>query len=402
MTPGARLFRTLTIAASLGAVPQVALAGDEIRANADVTTTGGYSSNPFAGTGKNLGNAYVQIDADPQVRLIAERSVLALKARIDYRHYFHSRSDTSDYQGGLDYLGMPSSRLTTHANANYDSSIIGGFEAIAPVINPAQPPPPPKTGNDLTLFGTGTRRRTLELGGDVAYILSARASLTVNGFYSRARYSAFAGQSNYDGYGGGAGYSRRLSDHLRLGVQTSVNRYVFQGLFGQSQVYSLQTTVSNDFNSHWSLKGAIGVSYSDRTVGGKTTTPSGNLQLCRHGDRTNLCATVSEAVLPTGFSGAVVTQSTGATYSYQLSEHARFSLSADYSHNNKPVSGNTIHTVAFGSSYVTATATYDRTLRQRLHFIATTRYRNISSGAANRPADFGGTIGFLVRLGEYR
>lgn len=387
-----------SVAGFLMAAPQVALAGDDIRASADVSTTGGYSSNPFAGIGPNLGSPYVQVSADPEVRLIAERSVLALKGHVNYQHYFKRYSDASDYQGGLDYAGTLTSRLMVHGNASYDSAIIGGFDSF----NPTQTVTPPTTATDLALFGTQTRRRAVNLAGDLAYTLSARDSVTANGFYNNSKYGGFAPQSNYVGYGGGAGYSRRISDHLQLGAQASVSRYVYQGLFGQSQVYSLQTTISDDFTSRWSLKGSVGASYSDRTIGGTTISPTGNLQLCRISERANICATVSEAVLPSGYAGTVVTQSVGASYSYQLSEHSRFALSANYSHNNQPARIVAVNRIDIASSYLAASATYDRTLRERLHFLATARYRDITGGGGNRPADFGGTIGFSVRLGEYK
>ncbi len=407
MRPGARLLwprsiAGMSIAGMMMGLPQTAWAGDEIKASADVSANGGYSSNPFGGTGSDLGSAYVQIDADPEIRLINERSIFALKGRVNYEHYFHRFSDTADYQGALDYSGTPTSRLATHANASYDSSIVGGFDNVNTQVDPTQSPSAPTTATDLALFGTGTRRRSINVSGDLSYALSTNDFLTANAFFNRSRYGGGLSQSNYNAYGGGAGYSRRMSARLKLGVLASVDRYVYQGVFGNSQVYSLEATVDNQFSSRWTLKGAAGASYSKRTIGGTSLSPTGNLQLCRVSSRSTLCATVTEAVLPSGYAGTVITQSVGASYSYRLSEHADFSVGASYSHNDRPADAPGITTFAVGTSYVTATATYDRTLRERLHFLATTRYRNITGGSGSRSADFGGSIGFAVRLGDYK
>jgi len=403
-----KVVRGLSLAGALFAAPQLALAGDDIRASADVTTAGGYSSNPFAETGSKLGSAYAQITAAPEVRFIAERSLFTLDGRINYQHYFHDYSDTSDYQGGLDYLGRPTERLTTHAKIVYDSSITGGLDALGSLIDSGQPLPPATTGPDLALFGSRLRRRSLHGAGDMAYRLSARDNLTLNAFYDVLRYSSFAEQSNYDGYGGGIGYSHRMSGRLRLGLQASVGRYVYQGPLGHTQVYSLQATINDDFSDHWNLSGSLGGSTYDRTIGGRSTSPAGNLQLCRTTTRAKLCAMVSESVLPTGFTGTVVSTSAGASYSYRLTEHGRFSLAANYARNSRPATNIALNNIAIASRYVTATATYDRTLRERLHFLVMARYRDIIGQPGNHlsdfghPADFGGSIGFSVRLGDYK
>lgn len=412
MRRSGRLAAALSIAGSVLALPQMALAGDDIRASADVTTTGGYSSNPFAVAGNNLGSSYVQVDARPEVRLIAERSVLSLTGRIDYEHYFRDYFDASDYQGGLNYSGTLSSHMATHASVIYDSSIVGGYDAINS-FDPTLAQPLPTTGTDLALFGSRQRRRSLDFAGDVAYTLSPRDSLTANAYFDALRYGGvLAGQADYNGYGGGAGYSRRVSERLQLGAQASVGRYVYHGLLGHSEVYSLQATITDQINSHWNLTGSLGASYSQRTIGGKTISPTGNLQLCRVGTRGNLCASVRESVLPTGGTGTVVTRSANASYSYKLSEHSDISLSGSYSHNNQPPVAIPSNVLVFNTSYVTAMATYSRSLRERVRLVATTQFRTITGGNSsvgngtnqigNRPADFGASLGILVRLGDYR
>ena len=387
---------TWLIAGTLLALPQSAWAGDEIRTSGDVNVTGGYSNNPFSETTSDPGSAEVEINALPKIRLINEHSVLSLEGLIDYEHFFRRYSDKTDYRGTLDYAATPTSQLTVHGKIDYDSAIIGGLETQFPV-DLTQPQPPPTTGPDLALFGTQTRRRSLESAGDVAYALSAYSTLTANAYYDIERYGGGVSAANYDGYGGGAGYSRRFSQQLQLGLQASVGRYVYQGLQGNAQVYTLQATGTYTFNSHWNLDGALGGTYSDRTIGGKTTNVTGHVVLCRKTERTTLCLNAGQSVLPTGVTGTVATKTAGASYSYLISEHSTLSFSGTYSNNSEPINGNIP-----GSSYFSTSLSYDRTLRERVHVVGTVRYRDITGGIGDRPADYGGTLGILVKLGDYR
>lgn len=398
MRHGQKIAVRLSFGCVFIAVPQMALAGDDIRARAEVTTSGGYSNNPFSTSGSDLGSAYVQINAKPEIKLIAERNVFLLSGLLNYQHYFHGYSDTKDFGAGLDYSGVPNSQLTTHASVKYDSSIIGSFEAINGIANPTQPPP--KTGPDLALFGTKQRRRSLDFVSDGAFALAAHDSLTANAYYSVLRYGA--GANNYDAYGGGVGYARSVSAHLHLGVQMSGSRYAYQGLLGKIQVYSLQATVTDQISSYWNLTGALGVSHSARSSGSKSMSPTGNLQLCRVSERSSLCATVSGAVLPNGSTGVTTTTMAGGRYSYVLSEHSNIALSGSYSHSGNLTSAIVGHTVQSGNRSFSTTASYDRTLRQRIHLTATTRYRKIMGGTINRSDDFGGSLGVSIKFGEYR
>jgi hypothetical protein len=392
----------VSIAGALFILPQMAWADDEIRASTDVTASTGWSSNPFAEVGKDLGSAYVEVNVRPTVSLVNEHSVIALNGLFDYQHYFRDYSDSLDYGAGLDYTGTPAARLTTHADVRYDSSIIGGYEALSPVVNPAQPQPPVTTGPDLALVGSKVRRRTLSFAGDVGYTLSEYDSVTANAYYSESRYGGAVKTSNYDNYGGGLGYSRRVTAHLQLGVQGSVSRYVYQGLLGNSQVYSVQATFKDQLSDRWSVNGAVGVSFSDQTLGGKQTDLTGNLQLCRLSLRATLCVFASDAVLPTGGAGTVDSKSAGANYSYQLSEHSRIGLSGQYSHNDQPIDRLIADGARYANSYVTLSGSYDRTLRPRVHLIAATHFRKIMGNLGDSPADFGGSLGILVRFGDDR
>jgi hypothetical protein len=402
LAPNPRLALQVSMAGALLALPQVALADGEIRASTDVTASTGWSSNPFAETGKDLSSAFVEVDVRPTISLVHEHSDIALTGLFDYQHYFRDYSDSNDYGVGLDYSGTPTARLTTHAAVNYDSSIIGGYDALSPVVNPALPLPPVTTGPDLALVGTKVRRRTLAFAGDLSYALSEYDTVTANAYYTESRYGGAISASNYNSYGGGLGYSRRVSAHLQLGVQGSVSRYAYQGGLGNSDVYSVQGTFKDQLSDRWSVNGALGVSFSSQTLGGNSTNLTGSIQLCRLGPRSTFCVNGNDAVLPTGGAGTVDSKSAGASYSYHLTEHSTVSLSGQYSHNDTPTGRFLANDGRYANSYITLSGTYDRTLRPRVHLIASTHFRKITGNLGDSPADFGGSLGIMIRFGDYR
>lgn len=403
LQPGIRTGFALqiSIAGVAFGLPHAAWADAEIRPNMVVTATGGWSSNPFAEIGSDLGSAFVQIDARPTINRVTENSVISLSGVLEYQHYFKDYADSSDYGAGLDYSGKLSSRLSVHGNAHYDSSIIGGFDAISPVLNPAEPQPPVVNGPDLALIGSRDRRRTWSFGGDASYSLSPRDSLSANAYYTHSSYSGIAAISHYDSYGGGLGYSRRISAALQLGLQGSIARYDYQGLQSNSQVYSLQATFSDHFSDRWTLQGAAGASFSNYATAGSRTNFTGNLQLCRQGPRASLCVTASDAVLPTGGTGTVSSKQVGASYSYKLTEHSQISASAEYSHNGEPLDSRLPSGFNVASHYVTLGASYDRTLSQRIHFVASTHYRQITGNSEQSRSDIGGSLGIAIRFGDF-
>ncbi|MDE2302703.1 MAG: hypothetical protein KGK11_09105 [Sphingomonadales bacterium] len=388
--------RLLLVGGLVWAVPQAALADDELRFDADVNANGGYSANPYSYTGSSLDSSYVEIDAKPRIRLISADSVLSLLGNVDYKHFFRLYPDNEDYNAGLDYTLKASDRLSAHAKLSYDNSIIGGIEALTPAADLSQQPQP-TTGPDVALIGARIRRHSIDGGGDATYVLSQYSTLTASGFYDSVRFSGAYGFTDYDGYGGGLGYSRRLNEHLKLGLQASAARYVFMGALGDAKVYTLQATGSYTLNSRWTLTGAGGVSYSDRVVGGKTTDFTGNILLCRVTSRSNFCLNGSQAELPTGTIGIIATRTAGVSYSYQLTERSKLAFAGNYTNSSTPT-----FVQAYASGYLTTQVSFDRTLKERLHFITTARYRKITGGLANQPDDWGGTVGFDLKLGDSR
>ena len=127
---------------------------------------------------------------------------------------------------------------------------------------------------------------------------------------------------------------------------------------------------------------------------------TGNLSGCRVTERSSICVTLRDAVLPTGGTGTADTKSAGASYSYHLTEHSRLSLSGTYTHNSTS-DALALTPYVTATSYVTTSASYDRTLTKRLHLTASTHFSKVMGGGNDHTEDVGGSLGISVRFGEY-
>jgi hypothetical protein len=385
------------LSASLIALPGVAYAQSDVRLSADATANIGYSSNPFSVATGDAGSGLAQIQVSPQLKVVNEHSVFTLSGTAEYQRYFRLYGDSENYAAGLDYSGTPGAHVKTHLNLHYDNAIIGGHDFASGVVDPNAPTEPVNSGTDIALFGTRDRRQTLDANGDLSFALSARDTIATSAYYVRSRYSLFGAVGNYDGYGGSAGYSRQVSEHLQLGAQGSVARYDYTGLLGDSTIYSARAAFTATLGPRWKLDGALGVSFVDTSTGSSSTSLSGNLNLCRTTVRTNFCLTALRAVLPTGITGTQTETAVNANYSYKVTERGTIFATAGYTRN-----GNDQLLIVGQNEYLRASLGYERVVRERVRVIVTGQYRKIFGGLVDREADYGGQLGLAVRFGDHR
>lgn len=393
-----RCYAALAAAALIA--PAVADAQSETRASIDVAPGVGYSSNPFSGTGSDLGAAYAGLDITPSLSVSTARNTLAVTGSASLQQYFTRYSDNTSYRVSADYAGRPSERVTTHLRMDISSSIIGGYDSFANgVIQPGGPTVPSPT--DLGLFGSRDRRRGAYATGDISVALSQHDSVNASAFYEAARYRRFADIANYDGMGGTLGYNRQLSANTRIGLQGTVSRYDYPGARGQSTVYTVNATGSTKLSQFWTIDGAIGMSFVNSTTIGSTNAASlsGSANLCRQGELSTFCLNGSRSVRPTGLNGTQYVTLAGASWSRRLSSVDSVSLRASYTMEN---GSRAIVLPGLRAQYLATSASYERRLSERLRFTASAQYRDIFTSNLNRPADFGGRIGISYRFGDLK
>lgn len=391
------LRQAMLLIGPLAALPGVAHAEGEVTASADAAVNIGYDNNPFSETGSNTSSGFAQVHFVPQVKFADAHDVVILSGLADYEKYFQHYNDSVDYGAKLDYAGAPSARLKDHLALSYDSAIIGTNQFVAGNLNPTDPSAPVTTGSDISLYGTRDRRQTAQASGDISYALSPYNSLGASAYYVRARYGQNGSLGNYDGFGGSFNYSRRISERLQIGLQGSASRYDYQSGVGGTTVYSPQVSFSDTLTAHWTISGALGVSFVERQATASSTSFSGNARLCYTGARSNFCLIALHAVLPTGFSGTQNETGVSASYSYKLSEHGTIVADANYARNSAIGQTNTGQ-----NEYLRGSAGYERTLNERIRLSLKGKYAQIFGSPLSRAADYGVVLGITVHMGSFK
>lgn len=378
-------------------LPVAAHAADEQIVSGDVNAGVGYSNNPFAFGDNSTSSGFFQIGATPRFQLRSARSTFTLTGNVQYQRYFRRYSDSTNFGATADYQGTPAEHVTTHARLSYENAIIGSFDNQRIIIDPTQPVPPTNGGADIGLFGTRDRRRTFDAQGDASYAVTARDTITANAFFIDTRFKNFGALGDYDGYGGTLGYSRQLSGVTRVGVQGSGSLYDYKSLRGQTKVYSVQATLNTKISKYWTLDGALGASFTNSDLGGTSSSLSGNINLCRVGERTTTCLAASRAVLPSGFAGTQNQTNLALNWSTRLTEHDSISANVAYTY-----SGRDRFFPNNDDKYLSLSAEYDRQITRRLRATFTPFYRDVFGGSFHRNKDFGGQIGLAYHFGETR
>lgn len=399
----------------------------------DVTGGIGYSRRPFSGRtagGSSSGTGFYEGAVRPRMDVRTATSTLSLTGQATYQDFFGDYQSVDSYGAGLGYDTRLTERLSAGARLSYDSSVLGAFNgqfAGAPIgvpgqdgviVMPIDPGIPLDPGvivpPDLGLFGTGSRRELLSGSANVGYVLSQRDSVSLSGFYSDARFGRFQGLGDYQSYGGTAGYQRRLSETLSLGLQGSASRNLFDETRGDSNIQSVQGTVNWQINQRWSLTGGAGATFFQTKAGqllvgqqtaSNSSIASGNLRLCGRGEFDSLCGSISRGAAPTAFAGTQTQTSFGLSYSRQLDGRSTIGADASYTRNS---GRNVIATVPSGiaGDYMFGNLSYSRQFGQRLRAIASTYYRHVdnigNAAAAGLGSDYGGRFGFGYSFGDAR
>ena len=400
------------------------------RVGGTATVTGGYSNNPFSeGDSGRSSSPLVTIDLAPTFQHLTERSVLSVFADASLQQYLRRYGRNDSYSGGVDYTLRPAERITAHLRLDLQSQILGSFNNYVPTVLPAvtsgsaatttaTTPAPvvdpslllPSTSpliTDVALYGLRNRRRSARLAGDASIGVTARDSVTLSASSEVARYGRTGGLvlGDYEDYGGTVGYQRRVSDYINVGLQGSASLFNYRSGLGNSRSYSLQATASGRLNPLWTFNGALGVSFIDGDDAGSTraTSLSGNVNACRRGQRSTMCAQVARQVSPTGIDGSQYVTTASLNWSKRLDERSSLSLNASYSKVGE--SGRLrvgLSGVPLETQYGQGSVGYSRQLRQRLNFVASANVRQLFGGSGNRAADFGGQAGLSYHFGDLR
>lgn len=404
-------------------------AAQQVRAGADASASVGMSSNPFLVEG---GEATVFVDGviAPGISISDERGSSSIGGYLRGTAYADNGYDPTWAIGAAAQSNRAvTERLSLRGSLQVDSTIIGekfnsalvtaptflptpsGADSVQPgSVTPVTPvpataiaPPPQFIGSDITLLGS--RQRQTTFGGSVGanYRLSAREAVYAD---LQAQRSVTGGRFfSFSSYGGTVGYSRSVSELTQVGVRLSSQWTHFDD-GGTGEVHQPQLTLDTQLSPLWRLSAGAGIPLSkSRTpiARGSATSLSGNLRLCRDGERSEFCLRGSRDAGPNGL-GVVSRQlSVGASYSMTLSEDESVRSSLDYSQVNTPgnLVGASDQLFRGDNSFMSASAAYDRRLGRRLRAGLSASFRRADAGAESA-SDVSASVFLSTRLGAVR
>lgn len=433
---------SLFLSTVTAAVLPVAAEAQETRTGAVITATTGYSNSPFAESSGNNASGFVSLSIAPRATVQTERTTLNVTGLVHLQAYTNRYPLTDSYRLSMDLRNRASARLALFGHIDLATQVLGnddqfGLVGTGGLIGPTgpigstgglgstvdtpigggtagadstgtDPATTPTTSplvtdgalfDDIGLLGSRDRRRSIYGTAGGEYALSARDAVDFSGFVDLARYSRFGARSNYNGYGGTIGYSRRVSPTLRAGVQSSVSRFDYRGPQGRTDVVSVEGTLSGKLNQYWTFAASLGVSIIDASspVTRNSTSASGSLQLCREAQRDVICVAGSRQARATGFNGAQYITSAALSWRHQLNERSRLSADAAYVQQGGLTTLNGTQ-----NKYLRTAVTLDRDITERLRGLVSARYRRVFGGMTDRVNDYGGQIGISYRLGALR
>ena len=413
---GVNLLKTavcLTVMMSSAAFSQ------KVRTSADASVGVGYSSSPFLQSGRNSSSPYLQAQIAPRIALVDERGESSVAGYVRGNAYLNNYNPTWALGVTARTVRTLSPRWSISGGASFDTSINGerGFSGyiepapIAPVDGTVEGPvvqapivPPivipttdPSFGNpDITLLGRRQRYTSYGANFGASYAVSERDSLNAGVQIHRSDYGANGFDSTT--FGGSLGYSRAISERTQIGLRGSV-QHIDYATGGSGNVYQPQVTLSTSLSPTVNLSGGLGLLFTKTStlVDRSTSTGiSGNVSLCKAGNRSNLCFSASRDAGPTGLGTISKRFSTAATYSYRISEDDSVNASVNYSRvsNDRNLLGGS------DFSYLSGSGTYSHQFTRRLGARATGSYRNPIGASFSRRSDYSLLLSFYTRLGS--
>ncbi|ARS27323.1 autotransporter domain-containing protein [Sphingomonas sp. KC8] len=365
-------------------------------ARVDLSTSAGYSTNPFLSEDSNTDSAFIEGAIRPNISFIDDRGRTELGGYYSRSEYLRRSISASEAYGASARTNRKlSEKVDVRALLSYDSSIVGSADAEGN-FDPSLPQYP-----DIGLIGQRQRREMFSATAGATIRPNARDVWTIDFDGSKVRYPGDAlADANYKSYGARLGYSRAISETSTIGVTLGYTQIDYDAPNQDSRIISPQLTYSTRFAGGWSISAAVGVSLTRRDlIVGKdnSTALSGNLQACRETERSNLCFGGSRATSATGFGGARTQTDLFANYNYRLSERSTISARANYS-----INGDDGLVLPGNRKYLSVGTDYSHQFSERLRLTAAVAYRDAYAPFLSPDADIRGSIGLAYTLGSRR
>jgi hypothetical protein len=388
-----------TIAIYLSVTGQTAHA--ETRFFVEASTKIESSENRYLLVGQNTSSVALSASIAPSVVINDGTTEFQINGKIGYSEFLRRYASTESFALNGSVSQRLSPRLTFNAGLSFDSNVIGAGDLQT--IRPTDPAiiAPPTAPGDIALDSLRKRRNALAGTLGVSFQATARDRWQIGSNFAFSRFPSAVVGTEYDQSGVSVSYTKSLSDQTSVGASLSVARIDYQKTrFGDSLTVSPQATFTTQLGLRWSLSGSAGVSVSSsRGLTGTITetSASGSANICRSGDRNQLCAFISRAIEPTLAGNVRPQTSIGGSYRLQLRDRTSLAASAGFTQSSS--GGNRAQaSTQFARALIVVTQRFS----ERFSATVSAGYNDSFKDLVQRRANYSTSIGLSYRLGDPR
>lgn len=384
------------------------------QASVSVSTGASVETNPYNTPGVDNASIAATASVSPSIQWTGEQTTAGLSGTANFRQFASDYGLDDSYGLNGNVSTRVSERVSVYSSAGLNSSR-GGFNNFAragllpgdPLIPNPDPDVPVIVDPsiiDVSLLGQRMRTTSFNfgLGANAQVAQYSTVSLNVSGQGSRFKQAGFG---DFNSISGQASYSHQLSETTSIGISGALSRSDYLGTrVGDAVTRSLSGTFDRRLGEVFTLFISAGYSRTriDQLLGTPDTTFSsltGQLRLCKRGERTNLCFAGSRSPEPSANGNVRVNNTFSGDYSLRVSERESISLTGSYARTGR---GRGVAAALPGVDFASAGVRYDNRLRNNLTFYAGTNMSKIFQSVGRNGTNFGVNMGLQYSFGVLR
>ena len=379
----------------------------------DVVAGVGVYTNPYNSVEAPDASVAATLEVRPIFRQITETDSFELQGLVQLRQFVKRFGLEDSYGISGRMVSRQSDRLTVRADGNFaynESGFNNDLRSSVP-FGSGSPVPPvsplPGTGapfDDITILGQRSRITSIgsKLGVDYRITDRSIVSADVSGRALRFKANEFG---DYDYLSEELRYSQILTERTTVGAIVQFGQIDYRsGRVGDANTISGLLSVDHRLDER--LKASVSAGIAVTKIRQQLGLPDAKLesftlrgQICREGERTNVCLNLQRSPQPSADGNVRTSQSIGLDYWQRISPRERFSLSANYAN----VARGRLNVPNVSAvNFVSASARYENDIRKNTAAFASVNFSKIDQSGISRRANFGAMLGVRFKFGASR
>ncbi len=392
---------------AIGCLPATALAQARTESYVDLQGGLGYSTNPLLVLGDNTGSAFARVSAFGFWGRTTQRSSTSLSAYVENSTYFQRYSNKQIFSLAARTERAVNERIRVFGDLGFSgdfggmlSSRLYGVPSTPVIPDPTIPASFVVADPDLYNLSSRQYRISGQVGASAA--LSARDSVTAAVGAQRVLTGGNGNSLDFNTFDGSVGYERILNERLTVGARV-VAQYTDYSNGSSVTTIGPQATVRAQLSEQWEASVAAGfVRTKQHLADGFDDQSTIDLaldgSLCRNAEFERICARVARRSQASVVGGSSTDTSAGLDYYRRLSDRDTVQVTTSWVR----ASGLRTAFVDQSSQFLTASASYDRKLNDRLAAGANVAARRLTRIGPDPKSDIGGSVFVRYRLGKIR